>query len=426
MDMPMKKKRQTVARQAAARGPLPELPKELLDQLVKGPMTPAEVQDLMLAFNKAVIERAMGAEMNLHLDYRPGQSKPPGQANERNGASGKTVITDRGPVRVEVPRDRDGSFEPILIPKHERRFTGFDERIIAMYARGMSVREIQAFLAESYGTEVSPDFISSVTDEVMAEALTWQSRPLETMYPVVFFDALRVKIRDDGVVSNKAVYLALGIQADGQRDVLGLWIEQTEGAKFWLKVFNELKTRGCQDILIAVVDGLKGLAEAISAAYPRTTVQTCIVHLIRNSLEYASYKDRKALAAALRPIYAAASEEAARQALQDFADGPWGAKYPTIVQSWQRAWEHVIPFFVFPPEIRRVVYTTNAIESLNMQLRKIIKTRGHFPNDEAAIKLLWLALRNVLAKTVRAAFDWKSAMNQFAILFGERFTQARG
>lgn len=411
---------------ASGSGPLPELPKELLDQLVKGPMTPTEVQDLMLAFNKAVIERAMDAEMNLHLGYPSGQSKPAGQANERNGASGKTVITDRGPVRVEVPRDRDGSFEPILIPKHERRFTGFDERIIAMYARGMSVREIQAFLAESYGTEVSPDFISSVTDEVMAEALSWQSRPLETMYPVVFFDALRVKIRDDGVVSNKAVYLALGVQADGQRDVLGLWIEQTEGAKFWLKVFNELKTRGCQDILIAVVDGLKGLTEAISAAYPRTTVQTCIVHLIRNSLEYASYKDRKVLAAALRPIYATASEEAARQALQDFADGPWGAKYPTIVQSWQRAWEHVVPFYVFPPEIRRVVYTTNAIESLNMQLRKIIKTRGHFPNDEAAIKLLWLALRNVLAKTVRSAFDWKSAMNQFAILFGERFTQARG
>ena len=426
MDMPMKKKRQTVARQAAARGPLPELPKELLDQLVKGPMSPAEVQDLMLAFNKAVIERAMGAEMNLHLGYPPGRPKPPGQDNERNGASGKTVIADRGPVRVDVPRDRDGSFEPILIPKHERRFTGFDERIIAMYARGMSVCEIQGFLAEHYGTEVSPDFISSVTDEVMAEALSWQNRPLEPMYPVVFFDALRVKIRDDGVVSNKAVYLALGIQADGQRDVLGLWIEQTEGAKFWLKVFNELKTRGCQDILIAVVDGLKGLTEAISAAYPRTTVQTCIVHLIRNSLEYASYKDRKALAAALRPIYAAASEEAARQALQDFADGPWGEKYPTIVQSWQRAWEHVVPFYVFPPEIRRVVYTTNAIESLNMQLRKIIETRGHFPNDEAAIKLLWLALRNVLAKTVRAAFDWKSAMNQFAILFGERFMQARG
>lgn len=425
MDMPMKKKR-TIAAQAAARGPLPELPQELLDELVKGPMTPGEVQDLMLAFNKAIIERAMGAEMNMHLGYRAGQAKPPEQANERNGASGKTIITDRGPVRVELPRDRDGSFDPVLIPKHERRFTGFDERIIALYARGMSVREIQAFLAESYGTEVSPDFISSVTDEVMAEAMAWQSRPLEVMYPVVFFDALRVKIRSDGVVSNKAVYLALGIAADGQRDVLGLWIEQTEGAKFWLKVFNELKTRGCQDILIAVVDGLKGLPEAINAVFPKTTVQTCIVHLIRNSLDYAGWKDRKAVAAALRPIYGAASEQEARQALQAFADSAWGQKYPTIVATWERAWEYVIPFFVFAPDIRRIIYTTNAIESLNMQLRKIIKTRGHFPNDEAAIKLLWLALRNVLNKSVRAAFDWKSAMNQFAIMFGDRFTQARG
>lgn len=425
MDMPMKKKR-TATAQAAARGPLPEVPAELLDHLVKGPMTPSEVQDLFLSFQKAVIERTMAAEMNLHLGYRPGQDKPEGQANERNGASGKTLLTEHGPVRVQLPRDRDGSFAPILIPKHERRFTGFDDRIIAMYARGMSVREIQAFLAESYGTEVSPDFISSVTDEVMAETIAWQNRPLETMYPVVFFDALRVKIRDDGGVSNKAVYLALGIQADGQRDVLGLWVEQTEGAKFWLKVFNELKTRGCQDILIAVVDGLKGLAEAIGTAFPRTTVQTCIVHLIRNSLDYAGWKDRKAVAVALRPIYAAASAQAAEQALLTFADGPWGIKYPTIVAAWQRAWEHVTPFFVFPPDIRRVIYTTNAIESLNMQLRKIIKTRGHFPNDEAAIKLLWLALRNVLAKSVRTTFDWKAAMNQFAILFGERFTAARG
>jgi transposase-like protein len=425
MDMPMKKRR-TAAAQAAARGPLPEVPAELLDHLVKGPMTPSEVQDLFLSFQKAVIERTMAAEMNLHLGYRPGQDKPEGQANERNGASGKTVLTEHGPVRVELPRDRDGSFAPILIPKHERRFTGFDDRIIAMYARGMSVREIQAFLAESYGTEVSPDFISSVTDEVMAETIAWQNRPLEAMYPVVFFDALRVKIRDDGGVSNKAVYLALGVQADGQRDVLGLWVEQTEGAKFWLKVFNDLKTRGCQDILIAVVDGLKGLADAIGTAFPRTTVQTCIVHLIRNSLDYAGWKDRKAVAAALRPIYAAASEQAAEHALQTFADGPWGIKYPTIVAAWQRAWENVTPFFVFPPDIRRVIYTTNAIESLNMQLRKIIKTRGHFPNDEAAIKLLWLALRNVLAKSVRATFDWKAAMNQFAILYGERFTAARG
>lgn len=425
MDMPMKKRR-TAAAQAAARGPLPEVPAELLDHLVKGPMTPSEVQDLFLSFQKAVIERTMAAEMNLHLGYRPGEDKPEGQANERNGASGKTLLTERGPVRVELPRDRDGSFAPILIPKHERRFTGFDDRIIAMYARGMSVREIQAFLAESYGTEVSPDFISSVTDEVMAETIAWQNRPLEAMYPVVFFDALRVKIRDDGGVSNKAVYLALGVQADGQRDVLGLWVEQTEGAKFWLKVFNELKTRGCQDILIAVVDGLKGLADAIETAFPRTTVQTCIVHLIRNSLDYAGWKDRKAVAAALRPIYAAASALAAEQALQAFADGPWGAKYPMIVAAWQRAWENVTPFFVFPPDIRRVIYTTNAIESLNMQLRKIIKTRSHFPTDEAAIKLLWLALRNVLAKSVRATFDWKAAMNQFAILFGERFTAARG
>lgn len=425
MDMPMKKRR-TAAAQAAARGPLPEVPADLLDHLVKGPMTPSEVQDLFLSFQKAVIERTMAAEMNLHLGYRPGEDKPEGQANERNGASGKTVLTERGPVRVELPRDRDGSFAPILIPKHERRFTGFDDRIIAMYARGMSVREIQAFLAESYGTEVSPDFISSVTDEVMAETIAWQNRPLEAMYPVVFFDALRVKIRDDGGVSNKAVYLALGVQADGQRDVLGLWVEQTEGAKFWLKVFNELKTRGCQDILIAVVDGLKGLADAIGTAFPRTTVQTCIVHLIRNSLDYAGWKDRKAVAAALRPIYAAASAQAAEQALQAFADGPWGTRYPTIVAAWQRAWENVTPFFVFPPDIRRVIYTTNAIESLNMQLRKIIKTRGHFPTDEAAIKLLWLALRNVLAKSVRATFDWKVAMNQFAILFGERFTAARG
>ena len=424
MDMPMKKR--TIAAQAAARGPLPEVPGELLDQLVKGPMTPEEVQDLFLSFQKAVIERAMSAEMNLHLGYRAGEPKPEGQVNERNGASGKTVLTERGPVRVDLLRDRDGSFEPILIPKHERGFTGFDDKIIAMYARGMSVREIQGFIAESDSTQVSPDFISSVTDEVMAETMAWQSRPLEPMYPVVLFDALRVKIRGDGVVSNKAVYLALGIQADGQRDVLGLWIEHTEGAKFWLKVFNDLKTRGCQDILIAVVDGLKGLAEAINTVYPRTTVQTCLVHLIRNSLDYAGWKDRKLVAQALRPIYTAVNEQAALAALQAFAASPWGAKYPSIVQSWQRAWEHVTQFFVFPPEIRRVIYTTNAIESLNMQMRKIIKTRGHFPTDEAAIKLLWLALRNVLAKSVRSAFDWKRAMNQFAILFGERFMLARG
>ncbi len=394
MDMP-KKKRQTVASQVAARGPLPELPAGVLDELIKGPMSPEQAQDLMLALNKAVIERIMGAEMNAHLGYAPGGEKPSEQTNERNGSSGKTVLTDRGAVRIEVPRDRDASFEPILIAKHERRFRGFDERIIALYARGMSVREIQAFIAEHYGTQVSPDFISSVTDEVMAEATLWQSRPLEPMYPVVFFDALRVKIRGDGVVSNKAVYLALGVLPDGTRDVLGLWIEQTEGAKFWLKVFNDLKTRGLADILIAVVDGLKGLAEAIGVVYPQTTVQTCIVHLIRNSLDYASYKDRKPLAQALRPIYTAPSAEAAAELLEAFAASSWGAKYPSIAASWRRAWEHVVPFYVFAPDIRRVIYTTNAIESLNMQLRKIIKTRGHFPSDEAATKLLRKLPRSV-------------------------------
>jgi len=404
--------------------PVPELniPAALLDHVVKGPMTQEEVEAVCRSLKKAVIERAMGGEMTHHLGYSPGDAKPAEQANYRNGTTGKTVITDDGPVRIEVPRDRDGSFEPQIIPKHARRFTGFDDKIIAMYARGMTVREIQGFLAEIYGTEVSPEFISQVTDEVTAEITAWQSRPLEPMYPVIFFDALRVKVRDDAVVRNKAVYLALGVLPDGTRDVLGMWIEQTEGAKFWLKVFNDLKTRGVNDILIAVVDGLKGLAEAIEVAFPATTVQTCIVHLIRNSLDYASWKDRKAVAAALKPIYAAASAEAAQEALEDFATGPWGRKYPTIAQSWRRAWEHVIPFFAFPPEVRRVIYTTNAIESLHMQLRKIIKTRGHFPSDEAAIKLMWLALRNILADKVRSAKEWKAAMNQFAVMFGDRFT----
>ncbi|MCM2311615.1 MAG: IS256 family transposase [Steroidobacteraceae bacterium] len=404
--------------------PVPELniPAALLDHLVKGPMTQDEVEAVCRSLKKAVIERAMGGEMTHHLGYSPGEAKPAEQANHRNGTTGKTVITDDGPVRIEVPRDRDGSFEPQIIPKHARRFTGFDDKVIAMYARGMTVREIQGFLAEIYGTEVSPEFISQVTDEVTAEISAWQSRPLEPMYPVIFFDALRVKVRDDAVVRNKAVYLALGVLPDGTRDVLGMWIEQTEGAKFWLKVFNDLRTRGVNDILIAVVDGLKGLAEAIEVAFPKTTVQTCIVHLIRNSLDYASWKDRKAVAATLKPIYTAVSAKAAQEALEAFEAGQWGRKYPTITQSWRRAWEHVIPFFAFPPEVRRVIYTTNAIESLHMQLRKIIKTRGHFPSDEAALKLMWLALRNILADKVRSAKEWKAAMNQFAVMYGDRFT----
>jgi transposase-like protein len=292
-----------------------------------------------------------------------------------------------------------------------------------MYARGMTVREIQGFLAEMYGTEVTPELISTVTDAVLAEITVWQSRPLEPMYPVIFFDALRVKIREDNVVRNKAVYLALGVLPDGTRDILGLWIENTEGAKFWMKVFNDLKTRGVHDILIAVTDGLKGMAEALATTYPATTLQTCIVHLIRNSLDYASWRERRQLAAAIKPIYTATSAESAEAELTAFEAGPWGQKFPTVVASWRRAWSNVIPFFAFPSAVRRVIYTTNSIESVNARLRKIIKTRGHFPSDEAASKLIWLALRNITADWSRASHDWKTAMNQFAILYQDRFTR---
>ena len=407
-----------------ATGALPPIPKELLDQLVTGPMTPEAVQDVMMSFKKALIERALNAEMSHHLGYEAGTPKPVEVVNHRNGKSRKTVLTDDGPVHIEVPRDRDGAFEPQLIGKHQRRFTGFDDKIVAMYARGMTVREIQAFLAEMYSVEVSPDLISSVTDAVMSEVTAWQSRPLETMYPVVFFDALRVKIREDAVVRSKAVYLALAVLPDGSKDILGLWIENTEGAKFWMKVFNDLKTRGCQDILIAVTDGLKGMGEALAVVYPATTLQTCIVHLIRNSLEFASWKDRKGLAAALKPIYQAASAEAALATLDAFECGDWGKRFPTVAASWRRVWDKVIPFFAFPPEVRRVIYTTNAIESVNARLRKIIKTRGHFPSDDAASKLIWLALRNITADWGRAANNWKTAMNQFAILYEDRFINA--
>lgn len=423
--MPSKTKTRN-AEIAAKTAALPKLPEGLLDQLVSGgtPMTAEQINATTMALKKALIERALAGELTHHLGYPPGAAKPGEDGNQRNGASAKTIRTEDGPLRIEVPRDRQGSFEPILIPKHERRFTGFDDKIVAMYARGMTVREIQGFLAEQYGTEVSPEFISSVTDAVMAEVTAWQSRPLEPMYPVVFFDALRVKIREDAVVRNKAIYLALGMLPDGTRDILGLWIEGTEGAKFWMKVFNDLKTRGVNDILIAVTDGLKGMPEALGAVFPATTLQTCIVHLIRNSLDYASWKDRKLLAAAIKPIYTATSAEAAHAELDAFEQGSWGQKFPTVVAAWRRVWDRVIPFFAFPPAVRKVIYTTNAIESVNARLRKIIKTRGHFPSDDAATKLIWLALRNITADWGRAAHDWKAAMNQFAILYADRFTRS--
>lgn len=402
----------------------PSIPSELLDSLVKGPMSAEGVAELMGRFKKALMERVLAGEMSHHLGYAPGESKPAEGSNHRNGTSGKTVLTDTGAVRIEVPRDREGTFEPQLIGKHERRFQGFDDKILAMYARGMTVREIQGYLLEMYATEVSPDFISSVTDEVMSEVTSWQTRPLERMYPVVMFDAVRVKIRDEGVVRSKAVYLALGVLADGTKDILGIWIEVTEGAKFWLRVFNDLKTRGCQDILIAVTDGLAGMEEALSAVYPATTLQTCVVHLIRNSLSYAGWRDRKALAASLKPIYTAVNAEVAEEELETFAQGAWGKKFPTIAPSWRRAWDRVIPFLAFPPEVRRVLYTTNALESVNARLRKIIKTRGHFPNDAAATKLIWLALRSITSKWSKPDNHWKPAMTQFAILYDERFTRS--
>jgi putative transposase len=416
----MPRKQPTAAADKAA---LPQFSTELLETLVPGPITPGQFEDLVTQFKKAIIQRAMGAEMSHHLGYAPGQDKPAGVTNHRNGSSAKTVLTDTGAIAIDVPRDRQGSFEPQIVGKHERRFTGFDDKIIAMYARGMTVREIQGFMAEMYAVDVSPDLISRVTDAVLAEVTAWQSRPLEPMYPVVFFDALRVKIREDNVVRSKAVYLALGVLPDGSKDILGIWIENTEGAKFWMKVFNDLKTRGCNDILIAVTDGLKGMPEALGTVYPATALQTCIVHLIRNSLDYASWKDRKALAAAIKPIYTATSADVALAELDSFEQGQWGQKFPTVVKSWRTAWDRVIPFFAFPPEVRRVIYTTNAIESVNARLRKIIKTRGHFPSDEAATKLIWLALRNITADWGRAANNWKTAMNQFAILYGERFMQ---
>jgi transposase-like protein len=406
---------------AAKTAALPSIPKELIEQFVKGPMSAEAVNEASMAFKKALIERALGAELGHHLSQEEGGGE--GARNHRNGASAKTVATGEGPVRIDVPRDRHGNFEPVLIPKHERRFTGLDDKIIAMYARGMTMREIQAFLEEQYGVEVSPELISTVTDAVMSEVTAWQSRPLEPMYPVVFFDALRVKIREDAVVRNKAVYLALGVQPDGTRDILGLWIENTEGAKFWLKVFNDLKTRGVGDILIAVTDGLKGMPEALAVVFPQTTLQTCIVHLIRNSLDFATWKERKALAAAIKPIYTAPSAEAAQAELDAFEQGVWGQKFPTVAAAWRRAWDRVIPFFVFPPAVRKVIYTTNAIESVNARLRKIIKTRGHFPSDDAASKLIWLALRNITADWGQASRDWKDAMNQFAIFYAERFTR---
>ena len=393
--------------------------KALLDQLLAG-RDPQELfakDGLLDDLKKALSERILNAELDEHL----GSEREEGGGNRRNGSSKKTVLTGTSKLTIAVPRDREGSFDPQLIAKYQRRFPDFDHKIISMYARGLSVREIRGHLEEIYGLDVSPDLISAVTDAVLEEVAEWQNRPLDAVFPLVFFDAIRVKIRDEGFVRNKAVYVALGILPNGAKEILGIWIEQTEGAKFWLRVMNELKTRGIADILIAIVDGLKGFPEAITAVFPQAVVQTCIVHLIRHSLDFVSWKDRKPAVAALKAIYKARDTAAGLQALDDFDAGPWGQRYPAIAQSWRRNWQHVVPFFAFPESVRRMIYTTNAIEALNSKLRRAVRTRGHFPNDDAAMKLLYLVLNHAAENWKRPPREWTEARTQFAVMFGERF-----
>jgi putative transposase len=395
----------------------------LIDELLAGrdPATVLSHDGLLGELKKALLNRLMAAEFDHHLASDRAERPAGPTGNHRNGSSRKRVLTDDGKVDVTIPRDREARFDPVLIGKYQRRLPGFDDKVISLYARGMSTREIQGHLEELYGAEVSPQLISTVTDGVIAEVTEWQSRPLEPMYPVVFFDALRVKVRDEGTVRNKAVYLALGVRQDGHKEALGLWVEQTEGAKFWLRIMNELRNRGVNDILIAVVDGLKGFPAAINAAFPETQVQTCIVHLMRNSLSFVSWADRRHVVAALKPIYQALNAAAAAAALDAFEAGPWSKKYPTIAPAWRRQWNEVVPFFAFPPEVRRIIYTTNAIESLNSKLRTSVRGRGHFPTDDAAIKLLYLVLRQTSRNWKMPQREWAAARTQFAILFGERF-----
>lgn len=397
-----------------------EFDPQALDALIGDAKTPAAVDELFRQMKKALMERILKGELAHHLGYAPGEAKPEDQPNHRNGSTPKTVLTVDGAIPLAIPRDRAGTFEPVLVPKNARRLPRFDQNVLSLYARGLTVREIQAHLEELYQVEVAPSFISAVTDEVIEEITQWQSRPLESTYPVVVFDALRVKIRDEGVVRAKAVYLALGITRTGTKEVLGLWIEQTEGARFWHRVMTELKSRGVEDILIALIDGLTGFPEAITAVFPQTQIHTCVVHLVRRSLAVVSWKDRKRVASQLRTIYRAETIPAAAAALRAFAASPEGQRYPTIAPIWERQWDALTPAFAYPPAIRRILTTTNAIESVHMQLRKIIKTRGHFPTDEAATKLLYLALRNI-RKRWNAAPEWQAALTHFAVLFPDRF-----
>ena len=397
---------------------------ELIDELLAGARTEEEIVGpggVLAQLTSRLVERAMEAELTEHLGYEPDEEPPGGVGNTRNGSTPKTLHTEHGSVRIETPRDRQGSFEPQIVPKRRSRFEGFDEKILALYARGMSVRDIEAHLGELYGVKVGRDLISRVTDAVMEDVRAWQQRPLDDVYPVVFLDCLVIKVREGGRVQRKACYLALGVTVEGERDVLGMWFQESEGAKFWLQVLNDLKQRGVQDILIACVDGLKGFPEAIEAVFPARWVQTCIVHLIRHSLRYVPRREREQVARDLRPIYTAVDADAAREALEQF-DERWGKRFPAITKSWNDAWEQVIPFLAFPAEVRRVIYTTNAIEALNRQLRKAIKTKGHFPNEEAARKLIYLAINNATPAWTKTR-SWTAALLAFKIHFGDRLPE---
>ena len=411
----------TVAKRNKRAKPDPELLK-LADSLLANYKKPEDLigeNGLLKQLTKMLVERALEAEMSEHLGHEKSETVTNAAGNTRNGHSAKTLQGDFGELPLDIPRDRQGAFQPQLVAKHQTRWTGFDDKIISLYARGLSVREIQGHLEEMYGTDISPSLISAVTDAVSEEVKLWQARPLDALYPIVYLDCIHVKVRDSGAVRTKAVYLAIGVNMDGHKEVLGLWIAQTEGAKFWLQVVTELKTRGVQDIFIACVDGLKGFPEAIETVYPKAAVQLCIVHMVRNSLHFVPWKAQKAVAADLRLIYTAATVELAEQYLSDF-EVKWDNDYQSIGLSWRRNWARVIPFFDYPPEIRKVIYTTNAIESINMSLRKIIKTRSSFPTDEAVTKLFYLALRNISKKWTMPIRDWKAALNRFNIQFDDR------
>jgi putative transposase len=409
--------------------PVDELPEgirdrlsdELVDELLAGARSEEEIVGpggLLAQLTKRLVERAMSAELTDHLGYGPHQEPPGGTGDTRNGSTPKTLATEHGPVRIKTPRDRNSTFEPKIVRKGQRRFEGFDDKILALYSRGLSVRDIEAHLQEIYGVKVGRDLVSRVTDAVMEDVRAWQQRPLEDVYPVLFLDCLVLKIREGGTVQRRACYLALGVTVEGERDVLGMWFQETEGAKFWMQVIADLKQRGVQDILICCVDGLKGFPEAIEAIFPETIVQTCVVHLIRHSLKYVPRREREQVARDLKPIYTATDADQASLALEAF-DEKWGSRFPVITQAWLNAWEYVIPFLAFPPEVRRVIYTTNAIEALNRQLRKAIKTKGHFPNEEAARKLIYLAVTNAVPQWTRTR-NWTTALLAFKIHFGDR------